>query len=151
MMAMVETLGAKPVAAAYSEVYSALQDGIVDAAENSLVNYLEQGCYDVAPYFIADHHIGMADLLVMSEKTKRKLSAADLQIIEETALASWAYRQQLWAEAETAAKAEIKEKNIMLIELSETVPAVFRSACEPMWYEYENEKYRELAAQIAQS
>ena len=70
MMSMVEKLGASSIAIAYSECYSSLQTGVCDAAENSIVNYLDMSFYEVAPYYIKDDHTRSADILVMSQKTR---------------------------------------------------------------------------------
>ena len=94
MMSMVEKLGASSIAIAYSECYSSLQTGVCDAAENSIVNYLDMSFYEVAPYYIKDDHTRSADILVMSQKTREKLSEEDLAIIDQTALDSWEYQKE---------------------------------------------------------
>ena len=48
-----------------------------DAAENSIVNYLDTTHYEVAPYFVKDNHTMSADILVMSTKTREKISEED--------------------------------------------------------------------------
>lgn len=151
MMSMVEALGGQSVATAYSEVYSALQTGVVDAAENSIVNYLDQSHYEVAPYFVEDHHTRSADILVMGEKTRAKLSEEDLKIIDDTALESWEYQKELWAEAEEASKKTLLEQNVTITELSAEELQVFQKACEPIWYAYEGGKYNDLIEQIVEA
>lgn len=148
MMSMVEALGGQSVATAYSEVYSALQTGVVDAAENSIVNYLDQSHYEVAPYFVEDHHTRSADILVMGQKTREKLSAEELKIIDDVALKSWEYQKKLWAEAEAASKKMLLEKNVTITELSEEELVIFQDACEPIWYAYENGKFKDLIDRI---
>ena len=148
MMSMVEALGAQSVATAYSEVYSALQTGVVDAAENSIVNYLDQTHYEVAPYFVEDHHTRSADILVMSEKTREKLSEEDLKIIDDTALESWEYQKELWAKAEEESRQKLLENNVTITELSADELKAFQDACEPIWYSYEDGAYKDLVDQI---
>ena len=151
MMSMVEALGAQSVATAYSEVYSALQTGVVDSAENSIVNYLDQSHYEVAKYFVEDHHTRSADILVMGEKTREKLSEEDLKIIDDTALESWEYQKELWAEAEEKSKKTLLEKNVTITELSAEELEVFQKACEPIWYAYEGGKFKDLVDQIVKA
>ena len=133
MMSMVEALGGQSVATAYSEVYSALQTGVVDAAENSIVNYLDQSHFEVAPYFVEDHHTMSADILVMGEKSREKLRAEDLKIIDDTALESWEYQKELWAEAEEESKQKLLEQDVTITELTEEELKAFQDACEPIW------------------
>ena len=149
MMSMVEALGASSVATAYSEVYSALQTGVCDAAENSIVNYLDTTHYEVAPYFVKDNHTMSADILVMSTKTREKISEEDLKVIDDVALESWELQKGLWAEAEKINEEKLLESgNVTITELTEDELAKFREACEPIWYSYEGGKYAELIDQI---
>lgn len=148
MMSMVEALGAQAVATAYSEVYSALQTGVVEAAENSIVNYLDQSHYEVAPYFVEDHHTRSADILVMSEITREKLSEEDLKIIDDTALESWEYQKELWAEAEETSRQKLLESNVTITELTAEELAKFQDACKSIWYDYADGKYTDLVDQI---
>lgn len=148
MMSMVESLGGQSVATAYSEVYSALQTGVVDAAENSIVNYLDQSHFEVAPYFVEDHHTRSADILVMGEKSREKLSEEDLKIIDETALESWEYQKELWAEAEEESKKKLLENPVTITELTADELKAFQDACEPIWYAYEGGAYKDLIDQI---
>ena len=69
MMAMITALEAQPMVTTYGEVYQALESGAVDGADNSIVNYLEQSFYKVAPYFLEDDHTYSADLLVIDRKS----------------------------------------------------------------------------------
>ncbi|MDD3252947.1 MAG: TRAP transporter substrate-binding protein [Lachnospiraceae bacterium] len=149
MMSMVEALGAESVATAYSEVYSALQTGVCDAAENSIVNYLDTTHYEVAPYFVKDDHTMSADILVMSAKTREKLSEDDLKIIDDTALESWEMQKDLWAEAEKTNEEKLNATGkVTITELTDEEAAKFRDACEPIWYSYEGGKYKDLIDQI---
>ena len=151
MMSMVEALGGQSVATAYSEVYSALQTGVVDAAENSIVNYLDQSHFEVAPYFVEDHHTRSADILVMGEKSREKLSAEDLKIIDDTALESWEYQKELWAEAEEESKQKLLEQDVAITELTEEELKAFQDACEPIWYSYEGGAYKDIIDQIVEA
>ena len=151
MMSMVEALGGQSVATAYSEVYSALQTGVVDAAENSIVNYLDQSHFEVAPYFVEDHHTRSADILVMGEKSREKLSAEDLKIIDDTALESWEYQKELWAEAEEESKQKLLEQDVTITELTEEELKAFQDACEPIWYSYEGGAYKDIIDQIVEA
>lgn len=148
MMSMVEALGAQPMMIPYSEVYSSLQPGGVDAAENSIVNYLGQSHYQVAPYFVEDNHTRSADMLVMSEKSREKLSEADLDIIDEVAEESCEYQKKLWAEAERQARKTLEEEGVTITKLSEEDLQEFREICEPIWYSYDKGKYNDLVDRI---
>ena len=149
MMSMVEALGASSVAIAYSECYSSLQTGVCDAAENSIVNYLDMSFYEVAPYYIKDDHTCSADILVMSAKTREKISEEDLAIIDATALESWELQKDWWAEAEKENEQKLLETGkVEIYTPTEAEKAEFREACTPIWYSYEGGKYADLVDQI---
>ncbi len=149
MMSMVEALGASSIAIAYAECYSSLQTGVCDAAENSIVNYLDMSFYEVAPYYIKDDHTMSADILVMSAKTREKLSEEDLAIIDEVALESWEYQKELWAEAEQLNEQTLLDTGkVEIYTPTEEEKAAFRDACTPIWYSYEDGKYADLVDQI---
>ena len=148
MMAMVEALGATPVPMEFGDVYVALQEGAVSAAENSMVNYLEQGYDKVAPYFVEDAHTRNADMLVMSELSREKLSAEDLKIIDETALESWEYQQKLWDEAENKAQQELERRQVTITTPTKEQLQAFRKACEPVWSSYQGGAYIDVIDRI---
>lgn len=148
MMSMVEALGASPVVLDYGEVYGALQEGAVSAAENSIVNYMEERFYETAPYFVEDAHTRNADILVMSEVSRKKLTEEDLQIIDETALESWEYQQKLWEEAEAGAREQLQKEGATVITLSQPQTEAFRKACEPVWSACDGGAYIDLIDRI---
>lgn len=148
MMSMAEALKATPVVMEYGDVYAALQEGAVSAAENSIVNYTEQGYDKIAPYFVEDNHTRSADMLVMSEVSRAKLDEADLQMIDEAALESWQYQQKLWDEAEDKARRELEARQVTVIEPEDREMQAFRKACEPVWSTYEGGAYIDVIDKI---
>lgn len=148
MMSMVEAMGAQPMIIPYSEVYSSLQPGGVDAADNSIVNYLGQSHYKAAPYFVEDNHTRSADVLVMSEQTREKLSELDLDLIDDIAEESLDYQKELWAEAERQARAQLEKEGVTITTLTEEELQEFRDICEPIWYSYDNGIYNDLVDRI---
>lgn len=151
MMKMMETMGAEPVTTEFSEVYSALQPGMADAAENSIVNYINESHYQVAPYFVEDEHTRSADVLMMSETTREKLSPEDQQILERTALDSWDYQEKLWAREEERSRRALAGKQVTVTRLTEEEHEKFRQLCEPIWYAYDNGAYNDLIDRIVAS
>lgn len=149
MMSMVEALGSNSIAIAYAECYSALQTGVCDAAENSIVNYLDMSFYEVAPYYIKDNHTMSADILVMSAKSRAQLSDEDLAIIDQTALDAWDYQKTLWADAEQKNEQTLVDTGkVTIYTPTDAEKAEFRDACTPIWYSYEDGKYSSLVDQI---
>jgi len=138
MMAMIYALEAQPVVTTYAEVYPALESGVVDGAENSIVNYLEQSFYRVAPYFLEDNHTYSADLLVMSRESRGKISEEDQKAVDEAALESWEVQRKLWAEAEEDAKERLKELDVVITGMPPEDFEYMYQVCMPLWYDYDH-------------
>lgn len=138
MMAMITALEAQPVVTTYGEVYQALESGVVDGADNSIVNYLEQSFYKAAPYFLEDNHTYSADLLVMSRQSREKISAQDLEIIDETALESWELQKGLWEEAEKKAREKLKGLDVIITAMPQSDFEYMSQICMPLWYDYDH-------------
>lgn len=138
MMAMITALEAQPVVTTYGEVYQALESGVVDGADNSIVNYLEQSFYRAAPYFLEDNHTYSADLLVMSMDSRRRIKDEDLQVIDETALESWEMQKELWEKAEAEARERLKELDVVITQMPQEDFAYMGEICMPLWYDYDH-------------
>src|SRR4030043_1356997 len=81
MVGMVQALGAVATPLPYGEVYSALQSGVVDGAENNWPSYLTTSHFEVAKYWISDEHTRVPEITVGSNKLFDKLSKGDRALI----------------------------------------------------------------------
>ncbi len=149
MIGMVKALGANATAMPYGDVYSGLQTGTIDGAENSVVQYLEVSHYEVAPFLTIDNHTRAADTLLMSEKVRAKLSADDIKIIEDAAVESWDYQKKLWAESDAEALSKLKKAGVSVTTLSEGEVKQFMDACSKLATTYNNGKYKDIIAKMA--
>lgn len=97
-IAMVEALGAIPVAMTFGEVYTALQTGVIDGAENNLPSYGPFGVrhYEVAKFICLDGHLRNPEVIVVSKITWDRLSPEDRILLREAALAAATYQASLW-------------------------------------------------------
>lgn len=149
MIGMVRALGANATAMPYGDVYSGLQTGTIDGAENSVVQYLEVSHYEVAPFLTIDNHTRAADCLLISQQVREKLSAEDMKIIEEAAIESWDYQKKLWAESDAVALQTLKDAGVKVTTLSDAEVKQFMEACAPLADTYNGGRYKQLIAQIA--
>ena len=136
MKGMIEYLEASPTPMAYGEVYSALQTGAIDGAENNWPSYESTGHYEVAKYVTVDEHSRIPELQLISRPTWDKLSEEDRAIIRECALESAEYEKKLWAEREKASEEIVRSSGCEITELSAEEKERFREAVKPMYEEY---------------
>ena len=98
MMDMVELLGATPTPMPFGEVYSGLQTGVIDGAENNWPSYYATSHYEVARYFIENRHTMVPEITIMNKDIFDSLSAEDQEIIKQAAWDSIDYQRERWAE-----------------------------------------------------
>ena len=98
-VAIAEALGGSAAPMEYGELYTGLQSGVVDAAENNEVSYYTQAHYEVAPYWsYTDHLVGL-DYLIVNADTLDAMSEEDRAVLDEGWTAAHEEHAVLWAEA----------------------------------------------------
>lgn len=147
MKRMVEALGGEPVALEYDEVYSALQTGQIDAAENNWPSYDSMNHHEVARYFTTDEHSRVPEVQLVSQATWEKLSEEDQEIIRQCAQESARYERQLWAGRAKESENKVRSEGCVVIELSAAEKARFQQAVKPVYREFCGE-YADIIAKI---
>lgn len=137
MMAdMISALGANPVEIVYSDVYSALEQGIVDAAENNWPSYESMNHYKVAKYYTIDEHVRVPEMQICSEAVWNMLSDSDKEIIKECAEESALYERQLWIQREERSKKKAIESGTLVTTLTAEEKKKFRDAMSDVYEKY---------------
>lgn len=148
MVRMVELLGATGVTGiGPNEVYSAIQTGTVDGAENNWPTYQNMGDYEVAKYYILDNHTRVPEILLMSKEVKDSLSPADFEIIKQCAKDTQNFEIRAWAEKEKASEEIVRKAGTTVIELSPEAFAGFQKAMAPLYEEY-GKDYKDITGTI---
>ncbi len=108
MMGLVSAFGAVPTPMAYGEVYSALQTGVVDGAENNWPSYFSTSHYEVAKYFCLDEHTRVPEIIIGSKISLGKLPKADQDLIKQAALDAIDFQRAEWAKYEQLSIDKVK-------------------------------------------
>lgn len=123
MVAMIEALGASATVVSYNELYSSLQTGVVDGAENPIVNYKSNAFNEVAPYLILDgHQLGVIEL-VITEASWNKLTDAQKECVKQAAAECAEYNKEISEQGEADALAELGD-SITVTEVPDKTPWV---------------------------
>ena len=93
---MVNALGANATPMPYGEVYSAIQTGVIDGAENNPPSYDTAKHAEVAKFYSLDEHLIVPEVLVMAKSTWDKLTPEDQAIVKQAAKDSVAKERELW-------------------------------------------------------
>ena len=99
-----KALGAIPVVLPFSEVYSALEQGVVDGEENTISNIYTKKFYEVQKYMTISNHGYLGYLVVMSKKFWKRLPA-DLKADVKEAIKEATAKERVWAK-------ELNEKQL---------------------------------------
>lgn len=143
---MVKNLGGSPTPIAWGELYTALQQGIVDGAENNLPSFHLSRHYEVCKYFLVDEHTAIPDELVIGTPVWNKLTEQQQTWLKEAAMESSEYQKKLWREAELKALEEIKVAGVTVIEANKDQ---FREKVQPMYDEFsENPQMNQIIQEI---
>ena len=144
---MVGALGANATPMPYGEVYSSIQTGVIDGAENNWPSYESSGHFEVAGYYTLDQHLMVPEVLVMSKASWDKLTPEDQQAVMEAAKASTVVQRQLWADREAASEEKVRAAGNEVITDIDKAP--FMAAMEPVYEKYvTDQNLKDLVARI---
>lgn len=147
MVGLISCLGAVASPMPFSEVYSALQTGVIDGAENNLPSYYSTSHYEVAKYITLDGHTRVPEIIIASKLSWEKLSKEDQEIIRQAAKDSIPYQIKLWKEFEKSAEEKTKSAGCIYTELTPEALDGFRKAVQPLYDELSPE-LKEIVNQI---
>lgn len=136
MTRMVEELGGVAVPTVYDDVYSGLETGAIDGAENNWPSYEVTGHYLVAKYYTIDEHTRIPEVQICGQSTWSKLSGADQEIIRECAKESAIYERALWVDKEKESERIASENGVEIVVLSEQEKEKFREAVKGVYEEF---------------
>lgn len=128
---MVAALGANATPMPYGEVYSAIETGVIDGAENNFPSYESSGHYEVAKYYTLDQHTMVPEVLVMSKTSFDKLTPEDQAVIRQAAKDTVPFNREKWAEREKASEEKVREAGVEIVADIDKAP--FIAAMAPVY------------------
>src|SRR5499425_2170008 len=131
---MMNALGGNGVAMGYDQVFSALQTGVVDGAENNPPSFVFDNHFTVAKYYTLTEHLIVPEVLVLSKKTWNELSKEDQDLLMKFASEAQLDERKLWQAYEKQAMEKAKAAGIQIIEVANKKP--FQDAVKPVWDKY---------------
>lgn len=135
-MNMVRQLGGSPTPIAWGELYTALQQGIVDGAENNLPSFHLSRHYEVCKHYIMDQHTALPDVLLVGTPVWESLTAQEQEWLQTAAEESLIYQKKIWKESEETALDEIQKAGVTVTEVNKED---FRELVEPMYNQFEQD------------
>lgn len=136
MMDTMKALGAEPTPISYSELYSSLQSGVVDGAENGYPGYSSNKFYEVAPYYFLSGHTFSPGIVLMAEAKWNALSPEDQQILLDAGQKASDWNKGEIDAEEITLRADLESKGVTIIDMTAEDAAAAQAACEPVWANY---------------
>lgn len=140
----VEAVGAFAQSVAFSELYSALQSGVVDGAEQPLSGFVNNAFQEVSKYYVMDQHEISPNLILFSEVTWNRLSPEDQQLIRECFQESVPYFEELSDAKDEEYLQTIKDSGTEVIDVN---VAEWQEACASV-YDKHGQVYADVIEQI---
>ncbi|RWC27518.1 TRAP transporter substrate-binding protein [Mesorhizobium sp.] len=143
---MVNALGANATPMAYGEVYSALETGVIDGAENNWPSFESAKHFEVAKHYTLDQHQIVPEVLVMSKASWDKLSPDDQAIVRQAAKDSVVKMRELWDAQEKKSRDIVEQAGVKVSEIDKQ-PLI--DAMKPVYEKYlSTPELKDLAARI---
>jgi len=111
-MEMVKAQGGSPTPISWGELYTALQSGVVDGAENNPPSFYTSHHYEVCKYYSLNEHTMVPDVLIISLKVWKKLSEQQRSWLQQAADESVPVQRKLWAESEKESLERVQEAGV---------------------------------------
>ncbi len=127
-----KTLGANPTPMAFGEVYSALQQGVIDGQENVLSNAMSSRVYEVNRYFSLTQHVYSAYIVLMNPDKYASLSTEQQQLLSKILAQTVDYQNQLIREEESSYVALLTEKGAEVNVLTPEQKQLFMDKLKPI-------------------
>jgi len=132
---MVNTMGGASTPVSWSEIYTALQQGIVEGAENNPPSFFYSKHYEVSKYYLLDEHTSIPDVIVIGTHVWNKLNTKQQQWLKQAMTEATIYQRKLWDEATEMALTKVKEAGVIVMEADKSL---FKSSVNSIYKKIEN-------------
>jgi tripartite ATP-independent transporter DctP family solute receptor len=148
---LVELLGAKPIPIPFGELYTALDTGTVDGAENNPPSLYSTRQYEVTSSYTLNEHTFIPDILIVSLDAWRRLSPEEQSWLREAARASSLRERELWQEAVRDDLAAMAKAGLVIVRDVDKEP--FRERTLPLYDDpdYSSPEIRDLVRRIREA
>ncbi|MCB4807553.1 TRAP transporter substrate-binding protein [Tamlana sp. 62-3] len=114
-MNMVNSLGGSATPISWGELYTSLQQGVVDGAENNPPSFYLSRHYEVCKYYTLDEHTVLPDVLIIGTHIWNDLNDQEKKWLQTAVNNSVVYQRKLWHEAEQEALNEVQKAGVEII------------------------------------
>lgn len=146
-MDMVRAFGGSPTPISWGELYTALQQGVVDGAENNPPSFYTSRHYEICKYYSLNEHTAVPDLLIIGTHVWNQLSAQEQTWLQRAANEAATYQRELWRAAEQEALDAVAAAGVEIIRPDKSR---FRERAQTVLDAFRGQPEYELIQQIQQ-
>ncbi len=136
-MDMVNKLGGAPTPISWGELYTSLQQGVVDGAENNPPSFYLSRHYEVCKYYSLDEHTVLPDVLIAGTHLWEKLNDEEKGWLKEAVKRSIDYQRKLWIDAEKEALSAVEAAGVKIVRPNK---ALFLEKTKSIFEQYKEDK-----------
>lgn len=114
-MNMVKAMGGSPTPISYGELYTALQQGVVDGAENNPPSLYTSRHYEVCKYYTLDEHTSLPDIILISSAIWEDLNEEEKAWLRQAIEESIPYQREVWAKSVEESLRIMQEAGLQII------------------------------------
>ncbi|HEY9352220.1 MAG TPA: TRAP transporter substrate-binding protein DctP, partial [Nocardioides sp.] len=118
----IKALGGSPTPMDYGEVYSSLQSGLLDGAENNEPSYYSASHYEVAQNYTLDRHMRVAEVLLINKDTWAGLDAKDQEALQKAADEAAPFQREKWDAQVEADLEKLRGEGVTINEITDLAP-----------------------------
>jgi TRAP-type transport system periplasmic protein len=149
-MKIISALGGNPVPMSYSELYTALSQGVVDGQENPFMNIYASKFFEVQKYMSVTKHQYSTLPLIFAEKTWKKLTSSQQKALKQAALEAAPYMRKKVGANEDAQRAAMEKAGMKINDVPDLKP--FREAVQTVYAwargKWGNDKVNEVLSEV---
>tara|TARA_R110002060_G_scaffold70489_4_gene79053 strand:+ start:864 stop:1859 length:996 start_codon:yes stop_codon:yes gene_type:complete len=144
-VSMVNTMGGAATPVSWGELYTSLQQGVVDGAENNLPSFYYSKHYEVSKYLILDEHTSIPDVIVVGTHLWDKLSTEQKGWLEAAMQSATKYQRELWEKSTTDSLKIVTEAGVQVIKADKTL---FEESVQPIYRSLKGSELEALVSKI---
>jgi len=151
MMEMVRLLGASPTPMAYGEVYTSIQNGIVDGAENNWPSYVTSSHYEVAKFYTLNMHMASPEMILINTGVWNNLSDAEKKIMKDGAAIGARVQREAWLRDEKKYEDQARAAGNTITLLTADQHKLFADALAPLYAQSAYVQFADIARRVRET
>lgn len=135
---MIQALGGSATPIAWGELYTALQQGVVDGAENNPPSFYLSRHYEVCKFYSLNEHTSVPDIIIISTVVWDSLTEDEQQLLQQAAREAEELQKVIWREASDHALEQVKKAGVEVIRPDRSV---FAAKIAPLYEQYKSDPH----------